>query len=325
MAVERVDLQEIPSNATFEESAYLAANPDVAAAVAAGAFRSGRRHFEKHGRAEGRRQRVPAPRDALARIGAIRAAKLAALEPLLTRRPIAITPSGALDFLETSERARIGMTDEDPISENGYDDETNALIEVAEGGLVLDVGAGRRPVYFGNVVNYEIACYDTTDVVGPADNLPFADGTFDGVLSIAVLEHVQDPFRCAAELVRVLKPGAWLKCCVPFLQPLHGFPHHYFNMTHEGLRLLFEPRLRIERQEVIPSTHPVWALAWQLRVWANGLPNGTRNAFLRMRVKDLIAHPASLLNEPFARDLPMDKQFELAAATVLFARKGSAS
>jgi hypothetical protein len=26
---------------------------------------------------------------------------------------------------------------------------------------------------------------------------------------------------------------------VPFLQPLHGYPHHYYNMTGEGLRNLF--------------------------------------------------------------------------------------
>lgn len=42
------------SNECFEEAAYLAANSDVAAAVAGGAFLSGRHHFELHGRGEGR-------------------------------------------------------------------------------------------------------------------------------------------------------------------------------------------------------------------------------------------------------------------------------
>jgi FkbM family methyltransferase len=38
----------------FDEHAYLEANPDVAAAIRLGKFASGRAHFEKHGRREGR-------------------------------------------------------------------------------------------------------------------------------------------------------------------------------------------------------------------------------------------------------------------------------
>lgn len=38
----------------FNEAAYLAANPDVAAALATGAFRSGQQHYEQYGRFEGR-------------------------------------------------------------------------------------------------------------------------------------------------------------------------------------------------------------------------------------------------------------------------------
>ena len=87
-----------------------------------------------------------------------------------------------------------------------------------------------------NVVNYEIVDYDTTDVIGLGDTLPFNDCVFDAVISIAVLEHVRYPFACAAEIVRVLKRGGELECSVPFLQPLHGYPHHYYNMTSQGLR-----------------------------------------------------------------------------------------
>jgi len=326
MPFEAVHLQELPSDDTFDETAYLAANPDVAAAVSSGALRSGRVHFKKFGRTEGRRQQTPAARvsgEASARIGRLRSQKLAALAPFFSREPLSIDETGAANFLDAAVRRAHGLTETDAISENGYDSETIGLIEQAGDGLILDVGAGLRPVYYSNVVNYEIVAYETTDVLGAGEDLPFRDATFDGVISIAVLEHVKDPFRCAAEIARVLKPAAWLKCCVPFLQPLHGFPHHYFNMTHEGLRALFEPHLEIERQEVTPPTHPVWAIAWQLRSWADGLPEKTRKQFLRMRVEDLIEHPVNLLQQPFARELPQEKLFELAAATILFARKAS--
>jgi SAM-dependent methyltransferase len=362
-------LQEVPTKETFNESCYLAANPDVAAAVKSGKIASGWAHFKKFGAVEGRRQKVsdeelataenfdetrylaanPDARelvrqgkfssgrahfDAVGRfqrrrqrresaLPAIRARKLAALRPLLLEPGTSLDRNGKFRFLDAETRARDALDDDIPVSENGYDDETVGLIESCADGLVLDVGAGFRPVYYSNVVNLEVKDYPTTDVIGAADRLPFRDNSFDGVISIAVLEHVKDPFACAREIARVLKPGGWLKCCVPFLQPLHGYPHHYFNMTHEGLRTLFEPYLSIERQEVNPATHPVWAIAWQLRAWADGLPPAAKKTFLKLRVSDLVAFPGPMLAQPWARDLPVEKQFELAAATILFARKPS--
>lgn len=46
----------------FDEHSYLAANPDVAAAVARGEIRSGRAHFVEHGEKEGRAQRRFSPK-----------------------------------------------------------------------------------------------------------------------------------------------------------------------------------------------------------------------------------------------------------------------
>jgi ubiquinone/menaquinone biosynthesis C-methylase UbiE len=52
--------------------------------------------------------------------------------------------------------------------------------------------------------------------------LPFRDGSFDAVFSMAVLEHVRDPFRCAREITRVLKAGARLICCIQYDWPRPG-------------------------------------------------------------------------------------------------------
>ena len=38
--------------------------------------------------------------------------------------------------------------------------------------------------------------------------LPFADGSFDGAISVHSIEHVPDPERAIAEMRRVLRPGA---------------------------------------------------------------------------------------------------------------------
>lgn len=311
-------LQEIPTPETFDEARYLSANPDVADAVQCGRVKSGWAHYRKFGRMEGRRQ-TTIKKD----LSSLQNQKLEALRPYLLTPEKLRNEEGKFDFLSESLRLENDINDCIPVSENEYDAETISLIEGASE-LILDVGAGFRPVYYSNVVNLEVKSYPTTDVLAVANRLPFIDNCFEGVISIAVLEHVKDPFLCVKEMARVLKPGGWLKCCVPFLQPLHGYPHHYFNMTHEGLRTLVEPYFEIERQEVNPATHPIWSIAWQLRVWADSLPSAAKKDFLRQRVCDLIAYPGAMLGNSWVRELPTEKQFELAAATILFARKSDA-
>jgi len=50
-------------------------------------------------------------------------------------------------------------------------------------------------------------------VRAPAEQLPFADGTFDTVVSTLVLCTVSDPARALSEVARVLKPGGRLLFC----------------------------------------------------------------------------------------------------------------
>jgi SAM-dependent methyltransferase len=299
----------------FDERAYLAQNGDVARAIKAGMFASAWDHFVKTGEQERRRQRLTAS------VSVARARKVERLKPHLRTDMAYRVDDGRLNFLTRELRKETRIADTDNVSANPYDEEMMRLIETYKDGLILDCGAGRRDIYFDNVVNYEIVGYDSTDVIGVGEHLPFESNTFDAVFSIAVLEHVRDPFRCAAEIARVLKRGGELYCCIPFLQPLHGYPHHYFNATPQGARRLFEDRLRIESVTVPRALHPVWALSWIVRSWSEGLDEPTRSAFLNMPLRELVVPPEPLLTHPFARDLASEKQFELATGTIVKAVK----
>jgi SAM-dependent methyltransferase len=96
-------------------------------------------------------------------------------------------------------------------------------------------GAGRAvPGY----VNLDIAVVPGVDVAADAECLPFAGGLFQRVECDAVLEHVRDPARVMAEVVRVLAPGGYAHLVTPFCHPFHEYPRDYRRFTPDGLRLL---------------------------------------------------------------------------------------
>jgi len=307
-------LCEFVDDQNFCEEAYIRANHDVKKAIDEGDFKSGKEHFKRFGINENRKQQFLVNQK-------IKKEKLERIREHLTLEMEHERNNLFYDFLTTEMRDEFDIFDTNLVSSNQYDSDLLDLIHKHQNGLVLDFGAGNRNIYFRNVVNFEIVDYQSTDVRGVGERLPFKDGVFDAVVSIAVLEHVKFPWLCAKEILRVLKPGGDVIICVPFLQPLHGYPNHFFNMTQAGLKSLFGSEINVHRHEVPISTGPIWSLQWILNSWANGLHGDIKNQFLNMRVQDLLSEPQHYLNKDFVKNLSIEKNFELASATVLHATK----
>jgi SAM-dependent methyltransferase len=226
------------------------------------------------------------------------------------------------DFLTPELRAKFHVEDTDRISEFDHAPFVKELMaKLGDEALVLDCGAGRRSRGTPNIINLEIVPYPSTDVLATNEQLPFKDDSFDLVISCAVLEHVRFPFEAAREIVRVTKPGGLIYADVPFLQPYHGYPSHYYNMTHQGLANLFSDACSIEKSFVPEYGTPVWTLTWFLNSYLAGLPAEERERFAQMKVGDLIGKPEGYLGCRFVTQLSAEKNLELASVTSLLAKK----
>jgi SAM-dependent methyltransferase len=107
-----------------------------------------------------------------------------------------------------------------------------ALPHLPPSGRVLDVGCGDRTAierFSAQRPDLEFVGADLRDVdpgsgIVRADSqaLPFADRSFDGVLMLAVIEHVPDQRAALHEVRRILTDGGVLLVTTP--NPLYGLP-----------------------------------------------------------------------------------------------------
>lgn len=228
--------------------------------------------------------------------------------------------TGALNLISPDMLDEFNIVPTDNVSAHRYDPISMNMIN--SGGMVLDCGSGKKDVQFDNLVQIEIVDYDNVDVLGVNQLLPFKDGCFDAVMSLAVLEHVDQPFDCASEILRVLKPGGRLYVGVPFLQREHGYPHHYFGMTRMGLQRLFRGAIDIEKHHVPMSGHPIWALWMMLQSYRDGLDGTDKNDFHEMKVVDFLSKaPKDFLGESWVTNLSEEARWKIATTTSLIASK----
>jgi SAM-dependent methyltransferase len=217
----------------------------------------------------------------------------------------------AIIFQADSLRLLGNVTLTDNISANPYDPLARQVLSetTAQEGWSLDCGAGSRERRMEHVINLEIVDYPSTDIISIGEALPFEDNVFDTVVSFAVLEHVRDPFSCAREMVRVAKPGAKIVCSVPFLQPVHGYPGHYYNMTQQGLINLFSDSAEIVDCHVPPHGHPIYAVNWLVREYLAGLPAAERAQFAAYTLGEIATTPpAQFLGSPLTSSLSVEAQ-----------------
>ena len=143
-------------------------------------------------------------------------------------------------------------------------------LKIKKGEKVLDVGCNAGELlnkivatYGANAFGLDISDetisvarkynpFDNDYIVGDAENLPYADKTFDVVVSTDVLEHVPQPDKVISEILRVLRPGGrYYVYCISrrnflsmryLMQKLHH-PHAWGDFGDHKQDRLIDPGL----------------------------------------------------------------------------------
>lgn len=110
------------------------------------------------------------------------------------------------------------------------------------------VGVDVDPVVLGNPFVH------AAFVIDGRACLPFADSSFDLVVSDYTFEHLVDPLWAASEFCRVLRPGGWVCARTPNKWGYIGIAARAIpNSAHTRLLSFLQPRRRME--DIFPTAY----------------------------------------------------------------------
>lgn len=124
-------------------------------------------------------------------------------------------------------------------------------------GRTLEVGTGLAPIRGAGLVHTDIYLSARIECAASAQQLPFRDGSFTGVLGVHMFHHLHDPVAFLREAVRVLAPGGVLVLFEPNFNRLSRL---VFGRLHPER---FDPTQRAwDEDHPIADTDANQALAW---------------------------------------------------------------
>lgn len=149
--------------------------------------------------------------------------------------------------------------------ETFFFEKSELLLE--KGNFVLDIGGGlrvsrkkgnrfdkkrERLLPFVERTEYKIIDpvpdYEP-DIVGDIHHLPLEKNSVDAIFCLAVLEHVENPWKAVEEMHRVLRPGGKILLYIPFLYYYHaeqGYYRDYWRFSLDASKLLMRSFIKTE-------------------------------------------------------------------------------
>ena len=161
----------------------------------------------------------------------------------------------------------------------------------------------------------DVAIGPLTQLVCDAHDIPFPENYFDAVIAVAVFEHVADPYRCSAEVYRVLKKEGFVYSITPFMQQVHMGRYDFTRFTYLGHRRLFRHFSEV-RSGVANAQGMV--LAWSIERFLSGFSDNSRIHSLLRTLARFIAFPFPFFDHRLARKAG---SFDAASGYYFFGKK----
>lgn len=196
-------------------------------------------------------------------------------------------------------------------------------------GRVMDFGCGEKPYlsafsaateYIG--VEIELSGHDPqkkkADVFYDGVTLPFAEASFDGVVSFEVFQSVPNPEHMLGEIGRVLKPGGLMLMTYPFAWEEVEMPYDLARYTSAGL-LAHLSAADMEVIDIAKTPNYLSTLTQLLSLWLSHAILPWRNPIQRLLSTAFVIAPLNALGLLLGHLLPNDER--LFHNVVILARK----
>jgi uncharacterized protein YbaR (Trm112 family)/SAM-dependent methyltransferase len=165
------------------------------------------------------------------------------------------------------------------------------LQSMTDAQIVVDVGSGNMALDDPCIIRMDVTLTPHTDVVADLHALPFLPGSVDYIFALAVFEHLRQPFVAAQKIYAALKPGGYAYAECNFVYPYHGYPHHYFNASIQGMQQVFAQFVEL-RSGVAPYQTPGFALQQVISsYWQGFIPRNRREVRFAQQLQAILAHP----------------------------------
>ena len=151
---------------------------------------------------------------------------------------------------------------EKPVLREIYSDYYRRMARACRPGATLEIGggSGNFKEFAPDVVSTDILATPWLDAVADAQALPFSDKSFDNIVLLDVLHHIERPARFFDEACRLLKPNGRIVLIEPGITPVSNFFFTHFHpepvdMTADPLLEgpLAEGRDAFDANQGIPS------------------------------------------------------------------------
>lgn len=118
-----------------------------------------------------------------------------------------------------------------PVLRAIYFDYYKRIVGECVSGQTLEIGGGSGNLkeFLPDVISTDIQEVPWLDVAADAQNLPFPDSSFDNIVMLDVLHHMERPVRFFKEASRILRPGGQIVMVEPLITPISWVFYNFFH------------------------------------------------------------------------------------------------